>query len=85
MSEFRAEAAQGRDELHRLRRHLRDLELERDEFQRRNKLKRTAVRTKSFPHIAIDWSRARASIGSLAKNPIPEGPPVAPIRRARLR
>ena len=42
MSEFRAEAAQGRDELHRLRRHLRDLELERDEFQRRNKLKRTA-------------------------------------------
>jgi len=42
VSEFRAEAAQGRDELHRLRRHLRDLELERDEFQRRNKLKRTA-------------------------------------------
>src|SRR5215510_9624771 len=42
VSEFRSEAAQGRDELHRLRRHLRDLELERDEFQRRNKLKRTA-------------------------------------------
>ena len=42
VSEFRAEAAQGRDELHSLRRHLRDLELERDEFQRRNKLKRTA-------------------------------------------
>jgi hypothetical protein len=42
VSEFRAEAAQGRDELHSLRRHLRDLELERDEFCRRNKLKRTA-------------------------------------------
>ena len=42
VSEFRSEAAQGRDELHRLRRHLRDLEVERDEFQRRNKLKRTA-------------------------------------------
>jgi hypothetical protein len=42
VSEFRAEAAQGRDELHSLRRHLRDLELERDEFRRRNKLKRTA-------------------------------------------
>ncbi len=42
VSEFRAEAAQGRDELHRLRRHLRDLERERDEFQRRNRLKRTA-------------------------------------------
>jgi hypothetical protein len=42
VSEFRAEAAQGRDELHRLRRHLRDLEMERDEFRRRNRLKRTA-------------------------------------------
>jgi len=42
VSEFRAEAAQGRDELHSLRRHLRDLELERDEFRRRHKLKRTA-------------------------------------------
>ena len=42
VSEFRSEAAQGRDELHRLRRRLRDLEVERDEFQRRNKLKRTA-------------------------------------------
>jgi hypothetical protein len=42
VSEFRAEAAQGRDELHSLRRHLRDLENERDEFQRRNRLKRTA-------------------------------------------
>jgi hypothetical protein len=42
VSEFRAEAAQGRDELHGLRRHLRDLEGERDEFQRRHKLKRTA-------------------------------------------
>jgi len=42
VSEFRAEAAQGRDELHSLRRHLRDLELERDEFQRRHRLKRTA-------------------------------------------
>jgi hypothetical protein len=42
VSEFRAEAAQGRDELHRLRRHLRELETERDEFQRRHKLKRTA-------------------------------------------
>src|SRR6516162_2863723 len=42
VSEFRSEAAQGRDELHSLRRHLRDLEVERDEFQRRNKLKRTA-------------------------------------------
>jgi hypothetical protein len=42
VSEFRAEAAQGRDELHSLRRHLRDLELERDEFLRRHRLKRTA-------------------------------------------
>ena len=42
MSEFRAEAAQGRDELHSLRRHLRDLETERDEFRRRHRLKRTA-------------------------------------------
>ena len=42
VTEFRAEAAQGRDELHSLRRHLRDLELEHDEFRRRNRLKRTA-------------------------------------------
>ena len=42
VSEFRAEAAQGRDELHSLRRHLRDLELERDEFKRRHRLNRTA-------------------------------------------
>jgi hypothetical protein len=42
VSEFRAEAAQGRDELHSLRRHLRDLELERDAFLRRHKLTRTA-------------------------------------------
>jgi hypothetical protein len=42
VSEFRAEAAQGRDELHSLRRHLRDLEIERDEFRRRYRLKRTA-------------------------------------------
>jgi len=42
VGEFRAEAAQGRDELHSLRRHLRDLEMERDEFRRRHRLKRTA-------------------------------------------
>jgi hypothetical protein len=42
VSEFRAEAAQGRDELHSLRRHLRDLELERAAFLRRHKLTRTA-------------------------------------------
>jgi hypothetical protein len=42
VSEFRAEAAQGRDELHSLRRHLRDVEAERDEFRRRHKLIRTA-------------------------------------------
>lgn len=42
VSEFRAEAAQGRDELHGLRRHLRDLEFERDEFRRRYRLKRSA-------------------------------------------
>ncbi len=42
VTEFRAEAAQGRDELHSLRRHLRDLEMEHDEFRRRNRLKRTA-------------------------------------------
>jgi hypothetical protein len=42
VSEFRAEAAQGRDELHNLRRHLRDIELERDEFRRRHNLKRAA-------------------------------------------
>jgi hypothetical protein len=34
VTEFRAEAAQGRDELHSLRRHLRDLELEHEEFRR---------------------------------------------------
>ena len=42
VSEFRAEAAQGRDELHSLRRHLRDLEVERDDFRRRHRLVRTA-------------------------------------------
>jgi hypothetical protein len=42
VSEFHAEAAQGRDELHSLRRHLRDLEAERDEFRRRHGLTRTA-------------------------------------------
>ena len=42
VSEFRAEAAQGRDELHSLRRHLRDVEVERDDFRRRHKLRRTA-------------------------------------------
>jgi hypothetical protein len=42
VSEFRAEAAQGRDELHSLRRHLRDLEMERNEFRSRHRLKRTA-------------------------------------------
>ncbi len=42
VTEFRAEAAQGRDELHSLRRHLRDLEMEHEEFRRRNRLKRTA-------------------------------------------
>jgi hypothetical protein len=42
VGEFRAEAAQGRDELHSLRRHLRDLEMERDDFQRRHRLRRTA-------------------------------------------
>src|SRR5215471_4157784 len=42
VSEFRAEAAQGRDELHSLRRRLRDLENERDAFLRRHRLTRTA-------------------------------------------
>ncbi|HEY7248322.1 MAG TPA: hypothetical protein VH678_31040 [Xanthobacteraceae bacterium] len=42
VTEFRAEAAQGRDELHSLRRHLRDLEMEHDEFRRRHRLKRAA-------------------------------------------
>jgi hypothetical protein len=42
VGEFRAEAAQGRDELHNLRRHLSDLELERDEFRHRHDLKRAA-------------------------------------------
>ena len=42
VSEFRAEAAQGRDELHSLRRHLRDVEAERDDFRRRHRLTRTA-------------------------------------------
>jgi hypothetical protein len=42
VSEFRAEAAQGRDELHSLRRHLRDVEDERDDFRRRHRLLRTA-------------------------------------------
>jgi hypothetical protein len=42
VTEFRAEASQGRDELHNLRRHLRDLEIESDGFRRRHKLNRTA-------------------------------------------
>jgi hypothetical protein len=42
VSEFRAEAAQGRDELHGLRRHLADLELEREDFRRRHNLTRAA-------------------------------------------
>jgi len=42
VGEFRAEAAQGRDGLHSLRRHLRDLECESDEFRRRHHLKRAA-------------------------------------------
>jgi hypothetical protein len=42
VSQFRAEAAQGRDELHSLRRRLRDVEAERDEFRRRHRLTRTA-------------------------------------------
>lgn len=42
VTEFRAEAALGRDELHSLRRHLRDMEAERDDFRRRHKLKRAA-------------------------------------------
>jgi hypothetical protein len=42
VSEFRAEAAQGRDELHSLRRHLRDVEAERDDFRRRHRLTRAA-------------------------------------------
>jgi hypothetical protein len=42
VSEFRAEAAQGRDELHNLRRHLGDLELEREAFRRRHNLQRAA-------------------------------------------
>jgi hypothetical protein len=42
VSEFRAEAAQGRDELHGLRRHLSELELERDAFRYRHKLTRAA-------------------------------------------
>jgi len=42
VSEFRAEAAQGRDELHGLRRHLNDLELEAEVFRRRHHLNRTA-------------------------------------------
>ena len=42
VSEFRAEAAQGRDELHGLRRHLSDLERESEAFRGRHKLNRTA-------------------------------------------
>jgi hypothetical protein len=42
VSEFRAVAAQGRDELHSLRRHLRDVEAERDDFRRRHRLTRAA-------------------------------------------
>ncbi|MQT11924.1 hypothetical protein [Segnochrobactrum spirostomi] len=42
VSEFRAEAAQGRDELHRLRRQLKDLEDERADFRTRHKIRRTA-------------------------------------------
>src|SRR5437660_10593681 len=42
VSEFRAEAAQGRDELHSLRRHLRDVEAAPDDFRRRHRLTRAA-------------------------------------------
>jgi hypothetical protein len=42
VGEFRAEAAQGRDELHSLRRHLRDLEFEREDFRQRHQLRRAA-------------------------------------------
>jgi hypothetical protein len=42
VTEFRAEAAQGRDELHGLRRHLNDLELEAGAFRRSHNLNRTA-------------------------------------------
>jgi hypothetical protein len=42
VTEFRAEAAQGRDELHGLRRHLSELERETEEFRRAHNLKRTA-------------------------------------------
>ncbi|MEN2990746.1 hypothetical protein WG926_20700 [Tistrella sp. BH-R2-4] len=42
LSEFRAEAAKGLDELHGLRRHLRETEAERDDFRSRHGLKRVA-------------------------------------------
>jgi hypothetical protein len=42
VSEFRAEAAQGRDELHGLRRHLSELESESEVFRKSHNLKRTA-------------------------------------------
>src|SRR6516164_6242039 len=42
VSEFRAEAAQGRDELHGLRRHLSELERESEDFRKSHNLKRTA-------------------------------------------
>lgn len=42
ITSLRAEAAQGRDELHRLRRELVELERERDSFREANRLKRTA-------------------------------------------
>lgn len=42
LSAFRAEAAKGLDELHGLRRHLRETEAERDDFRARHGLKRVA-------------------------------------------
>ena len=50
VSEFRAEAAQGRDELHGLRRHLSDLERESEAFRGRHKLNRTARWASNAPH-----------------------------------
>ena len=56
VTEFRAEALQGRDELHRLRRTLLENEEERDEFKQQNRLRRAprvSSRAANFFKVAL--------------------------------
>jgi hypothetical protein len=57
VSEFKVESLQGQDRLHSLRRHLLELEQERDEFRKEHRLKRTA----HYPSRAV-WTVKIAAI-----------------------